>query len=90
MLPLTGDIWERINIGDYVPVGRRIAIQMSFDNEAKKLVSAVSSQLGNITIVKNSNNIGYTIFGDVLKDNEGIANMRNLGQNMASILFKLN
>lgn len=68
MLPLTGDIWERINIGDYVPVGRRIAIQMSFDNEAKKLVSAVSSQLGNITIVKNSNNIGYTIFGDVLKD----------------------
>lgn len=68
MLPLTGDIWERINIGDYVPVGRRIAIQMSFDNEAKKLVSAVSSQLGNITIVNNSNNIGYTIFGDVLKD----------------------
>lgn len=68
MLPLTGDIWERINIGDYVPVGRRIAIQMSFDNEAKKFVSAVSSQLGNITIVKNSNNIGYTIFGDVLKD----------------------
>lgn len=68
MLPLTGDIWERINIGDYVPVGRRIAIQMSFDNEAKKLVSAVSSQLGNITIVKDSNNIGYTIFGDVLKD----------------------
>lgn len=68
MLPLTGDIWERINIGDYVPVGRRIAIQMSFDNEAKKLVSAVSSQLGNITIVKNSNNIRYTIFGDVLKD----------------------
>lgn len=68
MFPLTGDIWERINIGDYVPVGRRIAIQMSFDNEAKKLVSAVSSQLGNITIVKNSNNIGYTIFGDVLKD----------------------
>lgn len=68
MLPLTGDIWERINIGDYVPVGRKIAIQMSFDNEAKKLVSAVSSQLGNITIVKNSNNIGYTIFGDVLKD----------------------
>lgn len=68
MLLLTGDIWERINIGDYVPVGRRIAIQMSFDNEAKKLVSAVSSQLGNITIVKNSNNIGYTIFGDVLKD----------------------
>lgn len=68
MLPLTGDIWERINIGDYVPVGRRIAIQMSFDNEAKKLVSAVSSQLGNITIIKNSNNIGYTIFGDVLKD----------------------
>lgn len=68
MLPLTGDIWERINIGDYVPVGRRIAIQMSFDNEAKKFVSAVSSQLGNITIVKNSNNIGYTIFDDVLKD----------------------
>lgn len=68
ILPLTGDVWEKINIGDYVPVGRRIAIQMSFDNEAKKLVSAVSSQLGNITIVKNSNNIGYTIFGDVLKD----------------------
>lgn len=68
ILPLTGDIWERINIGDYVPVGRRIAIQMSFDNEAKKLVSAVSSQLGNITIVKNSSNIGYTIFGDALKD----------------------
>lgn len=68
LLPLTGIVWEKINIGDYIPVGRRVAIQMSFDNEAKKLVSAVSSQLGNITIVKNSNNIGYTIFGDVLKD----------------------
>lgn len=63
MLPLTGDIWERINIGDYVPVGRRIAIQMSFDNEAKKLVSAVSSQLEKIEIVKNANNVGYTILG---------------------------
>lgn len=28
--------------------------------------------------------------GDVLKDDEGMANMRNLGQNMASILLKLN
>ena len=28
--------------------------------------------------------------GDVLKDDEGIANMRNLGQNMALILSKLN
>lgn len=28
--------------------------------------------------------------GDVLKDDEGIANMRNLGQNMASIMSKLN
>ena len=27
--------------------------------------------------------------GDVLKDDEGIANMRNLGQNMALILSKL-
>ena len=27
--------------------------------------------------------------GDVLKDNEGIANMRNLGQNMASVMLKL-
>lgn len=27
---------------------------------------------------------------DVLKDDEGIANMHNLGQNMASILLKLN
>lgn len=68
LLPLTGDIWERINIGDYVPVGRRIAIQMSFDNEASKLVSAISSQLGNISITKNSNNKGYTIFGDILKN----------------------
>lgn len=68
MLPLTGDIWERINIGDYVPVGRRIAIQMSFDNEASELVSAISSQLGNISITKNSNNKGYTIFGDILKN----------------------
>lgn len=68
LLPLTGDIWERINIGDYVPVGRRIAIQMSFDNEASELVSAISSQLGNISITKNSNNKGYTIFGDILKN----------------------
>lgn len=68
LLPLTGTVWEKINIGDYVPVGRRVAIQMSFDNEADELVSAVSSQLDNITIVKNSNNIGYTIFGYVLKD----------------------
>ena len=28
--------------------------------------------------------------GDVLNDDEGIANMRNLGQNMASIMSKLN
>lgn len=68
LLPLTGTVWEKINIGDYVPVGRRVAIQISFDNEADELVSAVSSQLDNITIVKNSNNIGYTIFGYVLKD----------------------
>lgn len=68
LLPLTGDIWERINIGDYVPVGRRIAIQMSFDNEASESVSAISSQLGNISITKNSNNKGYTIFGDILKN----------------------
>ena len=68
LLPLTGDIWERINIGDYVPVGRRIAIQMSFDNEASELVSAISSQLGNISITKNSNNKGYTILGDILKN----------------------
>lgn len=68
LLPLTGNIWERINIGDYVPVGRRIAIQMSFDNEASELVSAISSQLGNISITKNSNNKGYTIFGDILKN----------------------
>ena len=27
---------------------------------------------------------------DVLKDDEGIANMRNLGRNMYSMLFKLN
>lgn len=68
MLPLTGDIWERINIGDYIPVGRRVAIQLSFDNEASELVSAISSQLGNISITKNSNNKGYTIFGDILKN----------------------
>lgn len=68
MLPLTGDVWERINIGDYVPVGRRVAIQLSFDNEASELVSAISSQLGNISITKNSNNKGYTIFGDILKN----------------------
>lgn len=68
MLPLTGDILERINIGDYIPVGRRVAIQLSFDNEASELVSAISSQLGNISITKNSNNKGYTIFGDILKN----------------------
>lgn len=68
LLPLTGIVWERINIGDYVPVGRRIAIQMSFDNEDSELVSAISSQLGNISITKNSNNKGYTIFGDILKN----------------------
>lgn len=68
MLPLTGNIWERINIGDYIPVGRRVAIQLSFDNEASELVSAISSQLGNISITKNSNNKGYTIFGDILKN----------------------
>lgn len=68
MLPLTGNIWERINIGDYVPVGRRVAIQLSFDNAASELVSAISSQLGNISITKNSNNKGYTIFGDILKN----------------------
>lgn len=52
-----------INIGDYIPIGRRVAIQISFDNEAKKLVSAVSSQLEKIEIVKNANNVGYTILG---------------------------
>ena len=68
LLPLTGIVWEKINIGDYIPVGRRVAIQLSFDNEANELVSAISSQLGNISITKNSNNIGYTIFGDILKN----------------------
>lgn len=68
LLPLTGIVWEKINIGDYIPVGRRVAIQLSFDNEASELVSAISSQLGNISITKNSNNKGYTIFGDILKN----------------------
>ena len=68
LLPLTGFVWEKINIGDYIPVGRRVAIQLSFDNEASELVSAISSQLGNISITKNSNNKGYTIFGDILKN----------------------
>lgn len=68
LLPLTGIAWEKINIGDYIPVGRRVAIQLSFDNEASELVSAISSQLGNISITKNSNNKGYTIFGDILKN----------------------
>lgn len=68
LLPLTGIVWEKINIGDYIPVGRRVAIQLSFDNEANELVSAISSQLGNISITKNSNNKGYTIFGDILKN----------------------
>jgi hypothetical protein len=63
LLPITGSTWEKINIGDYIPVGRRAAIQISFDNEAKKLVSAVSSQLEKIEIVKNANNVGYTILG---------------------------
>lgn len=67
LLPLTGDVWDKINIGDYVSIGRRAAIQISFDSEIDELVSAVSSQLGNVTFVKNSNNIGYTIFGDILK-----------------------
>lgn len=68
LLSLTGIVWEKINIGDYIPVGRRVAIQLSFDNEASELVSAISSQLGNISITKNSNNKGYTIFGDILKN----------------------
>lgn len=68
LLPLTGITWEEIKVGDYVAVGRRVAIQLSFDNEASELVSAISSQLGNISITKNSNNKGYTIFGDILKD----------------------
>lgn len=68
LLPLTGIVWEKINIGDYIPVGRRVAIQLSFDNEANELVSAISSQLGNISITKNYNNKGYTIFGDILKN----------------------
>lgn len=68
LLPLTGIVWEKINIGDYIPVGRRVAIQLSFDNEASELVSPISSQLGNISITKNSNNKGYTIFGDILKN----------------------
>lgn len=68
LLPLTGIVREKINIGDYIPVGRRVAIQLSFDNEANELVSAISSQLGNISITKNSNNKGYTIFGDILKN----------------------
>lgn len=68
LLPLTGIVWEKINIGDYIPVGRRVAIQLSFDNEASELVSAISSQLGNISITKDSNNKGYTIFGNILKN----------------------
>lgn len=67
LLPLTGDTWEEIKVGDYVDVGRRVAIQVSFDNDASELVSAISSKLDNVSIAKNSNGEGYFIFGDILK-----------------------
>lgn len=67
LLPLTGDTWEEIKVGDYVAVGRRVAIQVSFDNDASELVSAISSKLDNVSIAKNSNGEGYFIFGDILK-----------------------
>lgn len=55
--------WTKIQAGDNVLIGSRIALQFSFDSDADELVSATSSQLSNITVVKNNSNVGYTVFG---------------------------
>lgn len=51
----------RINIGDYIPIGRMIMITIDTVNSVDELVSAVSSQLTGIGI--NGSNGAYNITG---------------------------
>lgn len=53
--------WIRINIGDYIPIGRMIMITIDTANTVDELVSAVSSQLTGIGI--NGSNGTYNITG---------------------------
>lgn len=57
----SGSGWIRINIGDYIPIGRMIMITIDTANTVDELVSAVSSQLTGIGI--NGSNGTYNITG---------------------------
>lgn len=57
----SGSGWIRINIGDYILIGRMIMITIDTANTVDELVSAVSSQLTGIGI--NGSNGTYNITG---------------------------
>lgn len=62
----SGSGWIRINIGDYIPIGRMIMITIDTANTVDELVSAVSSQLTGIGI--NGSNGTYNITGTLTSE----------------------
>lgn len=58
--------WMRINIGDYITIGRTIMITIDTVNTVDELVSAVSSQLTGIDI--NGSNGTYNITGTLTSE----------------------
>lgn len=62
----SGSGWMRINIGDYITIGRTIMITIDTVNTVDELVSAVSSQLTGIDI--NGSNGTYNITGTLTSE----------------------
>lgn len=62
----SGSGWIRINIGDYISIGRMIMITIDTANTVDELVSVVSSQLTGIGI--NSSNGTYNITGTLTSE----------------------
>lgn len=62
----SGSGWMKINIGDYIPIGRTIMITIDTVNTVDELVSAVSSQLTGIGI--NGSNGTYNITGTLTSE----------------------
>lgn len=62
----SGSGWMRINIGDYITIGRTIMITIDTVNTVDELVSAVSSQLTGIGI--NGSNGTYNITGTLTSE----------------------
>lgn len=62
----SGSGWMKINIGDYITIGRTIMITIDTVNTVDELVSAVSSQLTGIGI--NGSNGTYNITGTLTSE----------------------